>query len=148
MTNDRERVFTPIGQPSIIGKSAEVSLKTHKLDWDRGVVVVHGPGLPVAYYPDDPGRYYNEAGKEVSEEDARRVGIDTLKQGTERRRKEARDKAFANIETQYQAERAALEAQVGTETATAEVSSVAPNGTDKTVEDIASDGERTWKVGA
>jgi len=143
MTDIREPTFTPI--PSIVGKSPEVSLPSQKLQYNRGVVIVHGPGLPVAYYPDDPGRYYNEAGQEVPEEDARRAGIDTIAQGTERRRKEARDRAFANIEAQYQAERAALEAQ----DANAEPGWVTPDvstSTDKSVEDIASDGERAWKV--
>jgi hypothetical protein len=121
--------FTPL--KSIVGNAPEVSLPNQKLDFNRGVVIVHGMGLPVAYYVDDPGRYYSEAGQEVSEEDARRAGIDTIKQGTERRRKEARDKAFANIEAQYQAERAALDAQALADDNATEPLNVVPNGTDK-----------------
>jgi hypothetical protein len=107
--NNREPlVSSPI---SIMGNAPEVSMRSQRLDYNRGVVMVHGSHGVVAYYPDEPGRYLNVVGGEVTEEEARRAGIDTLTQGTERRRKDARDKAFAAIEAQYQAEKTALEAQ-------------------------------------
>jgi hypothetical protein len=133
-------------QPSIIGRlatnPAELAASRRALDYDKGVVIVHGGFQPVAYYPDQPGVYYNEAGQEVSEDEARLAGIDTLKFSAERRRKEARDKAFADIERQHQAELAAIEAQES-------VQDVSPNTETatnvKSLDELAADGERAHK---
>jgi hypothetical protein len=81
-----------------------------KLDFNRGAVMVYGSAGMTAYYADDPGRYLDAQGNEVSENEARLNGIDVLKQAAERRSRQARDKAFEDIERRYQAERDAQEA--------------------------------------
>jgi hypothetical protein len=100
---------------SILGKLADnpaaSAARTRKLDYDRGLMMNVGRGGAVAMYFDQPGTYYNEAGLEVSEAEARTAGFNTLLHGAEKRKKEARDKAFANIEAQHKAELAAIEAQ-------------------------------------
>jgi hypothetical protein len=147
MTADswKELQFTPIGEPSIVGKAKERFMSNQKLDYNRGVFMVHMGAEMVAYYPDDPGTFYDIAGNEVSEETARRVvgNAEVLRQSTERRMKEAKAKAFANIEAQHKAELAALETQAQAEDV--EVTSIAPTSPSKDISELASDGERTWK---
>jgi hypothetical protein len=137
-------------QPSILGQlpqaesPAEWASRSRKLDYDRGVIIKVGNGGTCAMYVDDPGRYLNEQGVEVSEEEARLAGFDTLKDGAERRRKEARAKAFAEIERTHKAELAAIDA----EAALAEPVSESARVT-KDVEELAADGERAHpKAGA
>jgi hypothetical protein len=102
-----------------------------------------GRGGAVAMYFDQPGVYFNEAGLEVSEAEARTAGFNTLLHGAEKRKKEARDKAFANIEMQHKAELAAIEAQ-------ASVQDVSPNTETatnvKNLDELAADGERAHPV--
>jgi hypothetical protein len=152
MTNQ----FTPTGDPmttwSIVGRSKEMTLPTQKLDYDKppldekrpetgGVVIVHGAGGVIAYYPSNPGVFLDEQGQEVDEETARRVlgSAEVLRQGTARRMEEAKRKAFADIEARHKAELAALDAQA----TGVEVPSVAPTST-LTPEAVAEAGERTY----
>ena len=134
---------------SILGKlqdnPAASAARSRKLDYDRGLMMNVGRGGAVAMYFDNPGTYYNEAGLEVSEAEARTAGFNTLLHGAEKRKKEARDKAFANIERQHKAELAAIEAQASVQDA--------PAVTEPTVKEIndlaelaAEHGERAFPV--
>src|ERR1700704_6820734 len=98
---------------SILGKlqdnPAASAARSRKLDYDRGLMMNVGRGGAVAMYFDQPGTYYNEAGLEVSEAEARTAGFDVLKHGADKRKREATAKAYAAIERQHKAELAALE---------------------------------------
>ncbi|HEU0063341.1 MAG TPA: hypothetical protein VFR19_25930 [Hyphomicrobiaceae bacterium] len=80
-----------------------------KWDYDRGLIIKESYNVKIFMYVDDPGRYFDPAGNEVSDAVANSAGFDVTKDRAKRRLTEAKRKAEADLEAKIKEEFARID---------------------------------------